>query len=336
MNLLVVATGGTIGSAATNAVISPDGAQTLRLLELYKEHYPKDENHFETYSLCSVLSENANDAFYETLLSHFKQNDFSAFDGVILLHGTDTLSFTAPLLAMALREFPKAFCLVSSNHVLEETNANGLDNFRAAVRYIESGNRGFVVPYKNSDGRTYYHLATHLLEADPFLDDFHSAYDLPLGEYKEDAVVFNEDNKLPTPEALKVPREALFFETPKFEKNILFLRSAPNLDFFAIELDKKQTAAVLLTAYHSGTAAEAPLKAFAKRAKEKGIEVYLAPVKRAETQYASTDALLKENVHPLYGMTPEAALAKLKLAYHHPTKTPEEVLSMNLYFEEIF
>lgn len=335
MNILVVATGGTIGSAAADAVISPNGAQTLRLLELYKENYPQDRNTFKTHSLCAVLSENANDAFYEILLSYFKTADFSAVDGIVLLHGTDTLSFTAPLLAMALRELEKPFCFVSSNHILEDENANGIENFRAAVQYIESGNRGFVVPYKNADGRTYYHLATRILEADPFLDDFHSAYDLPLGEYQEGRVVLRENSKNPSLSAFTQKREPLFLNVPKFEKQILFLRSVPNLDFSVIELEKNKTAAVLLTAYHSGTAAETPLKAFAKRAKEKGIDVYLAPVKRAEMQYASTDALLKANVHPLYGMTPEAALAKLKLSYNHPTKSPEEVLSMDLYFEEI-
>lgn len=335
MNILVVATGGTIGSAASNAVIAPDGAQTLRLLELYKARFPEDKNTFQVHSLCAVLSENANDAFYETILAYFKTADLSAFDGVILLHGTDTLSFTAPLLAMALREIENPFCLVSSNHILEDANANGVENFRAAVAYIEGGFAGFVVPYKNSDGRTYYHLATRLLEADPFLDDFHSAYDLPLGEYKNGQVLLTEDSRLPSQAALSKVKEPLMEAAPKFEKNILFLRSAPNLDFFAVELDKKQTTAVLLTAYHSGTAAEEPLKAFALRAKGAGIEVYLAPVKRTAMQYASTDALLKANVHPLYGLTPEAALAKVKLAYHHPTASPEEILNQNLYFEEI-
>ena len=50
--------------------------------------------------------------------------------------------------------------------------------------------------------------------------------------------------------------------------------------------------------------------------------------------YASADTLFKGKVIPLYNMTPESALAKLKIAYNHPTETAAEVLKETLYFED--
>lgn len=333
MKILVAATGGTIGSAAKDGVISTDKAQTLLLLELFRKAYG-DLADFQVETLCSVLSENADDAFYETLVGFLKTVNARDCDGVILLHGTDTLSYSAALCAMAAREVTKPVCLVSSNHVLTEKDANGLSNFYAAVRYIESGLSGFVVPYRNSDGETQFHLATRLLEADAFLDDFHSAGNCPLAWLKDDKIVCNPAPCVPAQSLLQEKRTPVFGETIRFSKKILPLKMYPGLDFTAISPNAETCAAVLLLGYHSGTAPEKAVKSFAERCFSAGIPVYLAPVKRGEDMYASADTLFKGKVIPLYNMTPESALAKLKIAYNHPTKPAAEVLKETLYFED--
>lgn len=333
MKILVAATGGTIGSAATDGVISTDKGQTLLLLELFRNAYG-DLAEFQVETLCSVLSENADDAFYETLFGFLKTVNSRDCDGVILLHGTDTLSFSAALCAMAVREVTKPVCFVSSNHVLTEKNANGLANFYAAVRYIEAGFSGFVVPYRNSDGETQFHLATRLLEADAFLDDFHSAGDCPLAWLKNDKIVCNPAPCVPAQSVLRENRTPVFHETIRFSKTILPLKMYPGLDFATISPNAETCAAVLLLGYHSGTAPEKAVEAFAERCFKASVPVYLAPVKRGEDVYASADSLFKGKVIPLYNMTPESALAKLKIAYNHPTETVSEILKETLYFED--
>lgn len=333
MKILVAATGGTIGSAAKDGVISTDKGQTLLLLELFRNAYG-DLAEFQVETLCSVLSENADDAFYETLFGFLKTVNSRDCDGVILLHGTDTLSFSAALCAMAVREVTKPVCFVSSNHVLTEKNANGLANFYAAVRYIEAGFSGFVVPYRNSDGETQFHLATRLLEADAFLDDFHSAGDCPLAWLKNDKIVCNPAPCVPAQSVLRENRTPVFHETIRFSKTILPLKMYPGLDFATISPNAETCAAVLLLGYHSGTAPEKAVEAFAERCFKASVPVYLAPVKRGEDVYASADSLFKGKVIPLYNMTPESALAKLKIAYNHPTETVSEILKETLYFED--
>lgn len=333
MKILVLATGGTIGSAAEDGVIAPNGGSELLLLSAYREKFTVTAD-FETRCVCSILSENADDRFYETLIAALQNVDTNRFDGVIVLHGTDTLSFTAALCAMACRRFPLPVCFVSSAYVLTDERQNGVANFHAAVRYIESGLSGFVVPYRNRNGETLLHLATRVFEADPFLADFHSAMDLPLAILREDRVELLSSPLLPTQAQLKA-QTASGTSCPQFKKSVLPLKIYPNFAFDAINPDPEAFGAVLCFGYHSGTAPVTSFARFAARLKAVGIPVYLAPVSFADAQYASTDALLRENIQPLYSLTYESALAKLKLACNQGEMPRDEFLKQTLYFETV-
>ncbi len=87
-------------------------------------------------------------------------------DGVIVLHGTDTLAYTSSLAAMVCRSLPIPVGFVGANYPLKHPKSNAFVNFRAAVEYLKAGGRGFFVPDENSDGKTRIHLATRLTEAD--------------------------------------------------------------------------------------------------------------------------------------------------------------------------
>ena len=331
MNLLMLATGGTIGSAAGAGGIDADGSRTPLLLQLYHDRYA-DGVRFTVRQICAVLSENADDAFYARLLAALFTAESEPFDGVIVLHGTDTLPFTASLAAMACRHFTKPVCFVSSNHVLDLPQANGLVNLRAAVRYIEAGGAGFAVPFGQADGSCPIHLATRLLEADPFADAFSSA-GAPLAECEKDEVVFSDSPDLPGQTALRCPLPALFSSPPRLAKRVVLLRCFPGMrpDASAFFAD---TAAVLLWGYHSGTAPQT-LAPFIEQLQKRGVDVYLAPVKRAAAQYASTNVLLQSGARPLYALTAPAAYARLKLAYAQMAAAPESIAAQTLYYEEI-
>lgn len=204
MNLLVLATGGTIGSAPKGTGLDTDAAQTPLLLQMYRRQYGEHAR-FTVRQLCAVLSENIEDSFYETLCTALCAPETARFDGVIVLHGTDTLPYTAALCAMACRQLCVPVCFVSSAYVLTDPRQNGLLNLRAAVRYIEAGGAGFAVPFHNTGDTTELHLATRLLEADPFTDRFSSAADAPLAVLCGDEIRFSASPQLPTQEELRIP-----------------------------------------------------------------------------------------------------------------------------------
>lgn len=334
MHIFVLSTGGTIGSAETNGVIAPASAQDMTLLRMYRETYGA-ASQFTVRRVCEMLSENADDSFYETLVAVLCEIPQEA-DGVIVLHGTDTLSYTAALCAMACGgkvRVPVGF--VSSAYVLSDARQNGLSNFHAAVRFIACGGAGFFVPYRNTDGKTQIHLATRVMEADAFLADFQSAKNLPLAELEKEQMQFSDSLSLPNLQALRAVSCPMDFAPFRLQKSVLPVKLYPNFDFSAICPDKDTCAAVLLIGYHSGTAPVRTLSVFAKRMQMQNTPVYLAPVSGTAALYASTHALLEIGVKPIFSMTAESALAKLKLAYNQTAYPPEEFLKKELYFEEV-
>lgn len=335
MHIFVLSTGGTIGSCEAHGVISPARGQEMTLLRMYRDRYA-DAVQFTVRPVCDILSENADDIFYETLFAALRNIPAEA-DGVIVLHGTDTLSYTAALCAMACGgacRFPVGF--VSSAYVLSDARQNGLCNFWAAVQYIKSGGAGFFVPYRNSDGRVQVHLATRVTEADAFLADFQSAKNQVLARIETDSTVqFSKDPALPSAAQLCAVQPTVGGISLCLQKSVLPVKLYPNLDFSAIQPNKETCAAVLLIGYHSGTAPVRALTAFAKRMQAQRIPLYLAPIPRAAALYASTRALLSIGIQPLFAVTAESALAKLKLCYSQTACPPAEFLKKELYFEEV-
>ncbi len=175
MKILVLSTGGTIGSATKDGVMSPNKNATALLVLLYESSF-QDVAEFDCESVSDILSENVTEPFYEKLINRLLAVDTEKYDGVIVLHGTDTLAYTSSLAAMVCRSLPIPVGFVGANYPLKHPKSNAFVNFRAAVEYLKAGGRGFFVPYENSDGKTYIHLATRLTEADFLHDDFHSLW----------------------------------------------------------------------------------------------------------------------------------------------------------------
>ena len=72
MKILVVFTGGTIGSCYNDGVISPDSSTRYKLIEMYKQNGGYAE--FDTISPYTVLSENLNGEYFNLLYNSVKEN----------------------------------------------------------------------------------------------------------------------------------------------------------------------------------------------------------------------------------------------------------------------
>lgn len=146
MKILVVFTGGTIGSCYNDGVISPDSNTRYKLIEMYKQNGGCAE--FDAISPYTVLSENLNGEYFNLLYNSVKEN-INNYDGIIVTHGTDTLQYTSAVLSYMFGFCNTPIVLVSANYPLESEKSNGLENFSAAVDFIKSGNnKGVFVAYK--------------------------------------------------------------------------------------------------------------------------------------------------------------------------------------------
>lgn len=269
MKILVVFTGGTIGSAVSDGWIAPSEDMKYLLINNYRNK-TGDAFEFDTDSPYTVLSENLSAEHLNRLICCVRDN-VSKFDGIIVTHGTDTLQYSAAALSFALGSNTIPVVLVSSNYPLEDSRANGLDNFIAAVEFIKSGvGRGVFVSYKNGREVTKIHIGTRLLSHNENYDFVNSFDSEPYAVF-DGRIIRNEKCKYSANS--NSIASALFAE----KSGILAIQAMPG-DAFNYNLDGIR--AVILRPYHSGTlnTASSAFVEFCERARAASIPVFVVNV----------------------------------------------------------
>ena len=128
--ILVIGTGGTIGAKA-GSTITADAP--LKILSLYTPPAGVD---LIGRAAFDRFSEHADLGYLEQLCTYMQGIDYSAYRGVVLLHGSDTLTYTAALLAHLLPDKP--LVLVAAGTPPEAPGSNALPNLDLAVQYLRS------------------------------------------------------------------------------------------------------------------------------------------------------------------------------------------------------
>ncbi len=317
--ILVVLCGGTIGSRAKNGEISTDRCGALCVAEKYVSEHT--DVHFTVKEPFCIPSEEINDSFYISLTEWFCGVDLTPYDGVIITHGTDTLSFTAPIFAFAFCSVNIPVIFVSADHVPDAPCSNAHRNFSDAVSVIKSGVHGI---FSVSDGDVI--LASRLQEADWKFNRFSSFDGKPL------MTAFGDEIRVNNFELLKAVQtfEGNGIRVNSMHEKILMISPYPGIDYNMYNIDG--AAAVLHLLYHSATANSKELYAFIDRCKEKGKDFYIAPVKNGD-MYSSTVKIINQGAVPVFNTSRESTLAKLKIAYNSEKTVREKILSSDIYFE---
>ena len=103
--ILVILTGGTIGSKVSSNDINIDSKTAYSLLERYREIYER-ETEFEVLSPYQVLSENMDLEYWMKLYENLNRISYEEYEGIIITHGSDTLSYTSNFLGYLYAEVP--------------------------------------------------------------------------------------------------------------------------------------------------------------------------------------------------------------------------------------
>lgn len=330
-NILVVFTGGTIGSSLNHkGNIAP--ADTKLLIRKYNEEMGEKHN-FHILEPFTVLSENMGIDHWNRLIDAINQVDESQYDGIIVTHGSDTISYTAAMAGYLFRHKNCPIVFIASNYILEDERSNGLQNFKSAIDLIcdRQIKRGVYVCYKGEENSVY--LATRLCEADHFADEFESFNKLPLGKTCEGKFIIEKSPLNPSIDMLNSPKEKL--PETELKSEVVIIKAYPGLDYDRFDITGLK--AILNVGYHSATLCTSGDKTsfinFAKRCKERGVDLYISSFKEGEKIYESLNSVVKlNNVYRLSNISVEAAYAKLIYAYSLGEK---EIINQNLYFEKI-
>ncbi len=325
-NILVVFTGGTIGSTVSEGTIDTSSAALFKLLQLFQQHYKNHQQiHFCTIEPLRILSENLVPCVWQTLITAIEAEQSEQYDGIIITHGTDTLAYTAAALGFYFNALKIPMLLVSSDYPLDDARANGLENFMCAVEFIlQHIETGVFVPYCNQKQTIQVHRGTRLACSLQLSGDFFSVQDKSFMQFergkfsllKPTAKVISGDN-----DPLHQERKpATWHLKANFSERILMIKPYPGLNYAHFNLENVD--AVLHDLYHSGTACTSTqwgknysLLEFIKHCGEQDIKVYLAPAIKSVDAYQSTRALIEQGAEMIWNMSIEAAYVKLILAY---------------------
>lgn len=80
MKILVILTGGTIGSKVSKNIINVNSASAYNLIKLYQDRYGTDTE-FEVIQPMNILSENLIPSYWKTLYDTLDKVDCGAYDG---------------------------------------------------------------------------------------------------------------------------------------------------------------------------------------------------------------------------------------------------------------
>lgn len=312
--IFVIFTGGTIGSASADGRVGLDGSSKRKLIQMYNAARGEDVQ-FICSSPVNMLSENVAKEHLYALRDEVRRLDFSAADGIIITHGTDSLCINAHYLSLALRDVPLPVVLVSSLFPLDDKRQNGLTNFIAAVDFIEKTKaRGIFVSFANEADRPLIHLAGRLTFCDQLTGYYHSVKDIPLAEVKDGCVKFISSPLNPDESELNAPGVPA---GGKICDNVMLITARSLLNFGLYDFDRTRPAAVIVETYHSGTVCtegnELNFIKFANYCRERGVAVILSPIDSGANVYASVSDL-PDNVIAAKDECLESATAKVMCA----------------------
>lgn len=137
--ILMITTGGTIASIQTNDGLIPglDGKSLLQYL-------PEIKNMCEV-DVINLINLDSTNVYYKhwLLMAKSIKENYDKYDGFVLCHGTDTMSYTASALSYLIQNSKKPIVITGSqkpiNLEISDAKTNLLDSFIFACDDVSSG-----------------------------------------------------------------------------------------------------------------------------------------------------------------------------------------------------
>ena len=164
MKIKVILTGGTVGSEKVNGVVKNNKDSNIALM--WKEKFNSNID-FEVVNLYSILSENIKTENIEMLFAELRK-DYSDYKGIIITHGSDTLSYTSAFVSIFCKDYKIPVVLTGADKVLSDPTSNGYSNFTTSVELIMDNRVGVWTVFDS------IFSADSVMEADYFSDKFRS------------------------------------------------------------------------------------------------------------------------------------------------------------------
>ena len=301
-SILVVNLGGTISSE-----ISGDNIVRLKDAKWDKEYFDSldKRSNCEVVSLAGYSSENATVQDYRRSLRGIRDaaSKFSP-DGILVLHGTDSMAYFAQLAVRTLSYLNIPLIITGSKIPMSSPLSDAPKNLRLAIGFLNaaieggSGSKTSGVVYNDSfTGASSFIAATEVMSSDIkgdfkyFTDSADTDYNSE--EYKKKAELFLEG------------------ERGKNDR-ILVIQAVPGFPYSAVRTSEADI--ILIECYHSGTQNSTDLKTLVKSFTGQGRKCFMAPVPSEGNRYESYKILVEAGAVPIEGVPLEGAWAEALLS----------------------
>lgn len=142
--ILVLYTGGTIGMTqdpVTGALVPFDFSNIYNHLPMLKNFgYTIDFYSFDPL----IDSSNMTPEFWIMIAKKIEEN-YNAYDGFVVLHGSDTMAFTASALSFLLENLSKPVVITGSQLPIDVVRTDGRGNFLAAIEIAAAKENGVAI-----------------------------------------------------------------------------------------------------------------------------------------------------------------------------------------------
>lgn len=127
--LLLITTGGTIASVATDKGLAP-GLKAKDILEYVK--FRKFDFELDTISLFSIDSTDIRPEHWLLIKQTIKES-YDKYDGFVITHGTDTLAYTASALGYLIQKSPKPIVITGAQKSISNDITDAKNNLIDAL-----------------------------------------------------------------------------------------------------------------------------------------------------------------------------------------------------------
>jgi L-asparaginase len=311
--ILLIYTGGTIGMIKdfeTGALRAFDFDKLLeRIPEL--SHVDCD---IETIAFDNPIDSSDMNTKYWVKMATVVEENYEDFDGFVVLHGSDTMSYSSSALSFMLENLAKPVIFTGSQLPIGDLRTDAKENLITSIQIAslrdEQGNPQITEVGLYFEYKLYRANRTTKINAEHF-EAFASLNYPPLAESGVHLKVYKENLWRPKAgETLKVHKE--------IDHNIALIKLFPGITSASLEgfLTSKNIKAIILETYGAGNAPTEPwFLEFLASIKEKGIIIVnvtqCSGGRVIMGQYQTSVALKNLEIISGNDITTEAAIAKL-------------------------
>ena len=322
----VLLTGGTVASEVVPGdhervvtLKTTDSAEARSEMGLLRAATPVGANiQFYTESPLSIASEGINPRHWDAIAQAVRKLSAHDLTGILILHGTDTMAYTAAALSFMLVDMAIPIVLTGSNLPPGVPGSDASKNVHDALVALSELDRGTYITFAGrSDLPGLIHTGTQVRKVHASRQAFYSVNRQPVGQIRGTSIEWCNQEKG------GAPRASTEFHTlpvpAMIEPHVLMLRMYPGLDLQAMVsvVDAGGIRAVIIELYASATGPTSPepysVPSFVKQCTARGVAVFLTVFASPDgppNVYESTVHIRDEGGIFLSGMIPETALVK--------------------------